>query len=130
MFTTTFSKYCLWIQIKISMTFFLSGFFFHRHWQFTGQQGKEEDHLLFHSTTFPHSQTFRHIFQLCMSDNYHTFMIALLAFTRLLLDKIYHFIKLPLDCLTIWCFYLLTWRFDSRFSLQQFETGNWWTQTR
>ena len=27
-------------------------------------------------------------------------------------------------------FYLLTWRFDSRFSLQQFETENWWTQTR
>ena len=27
--------------------------FFHRHWRFTGQQGKGGDHLLLHSTTLP-----------------------------------------------------------------------------
>ena len=35
---------------------------FHGHWQFTGQQGKEGDDLLFHSTTSTCSQTFRHLF--------------------------------------------------------------------
>ena len=35
---------------------------FHGHWQLTGQQGKGGDHLLFHSTTSTHSQTFRHLF--------------------------------------------------------------------
>ena len=43
--------------------------FFQGHWQFTGQQEKGGDHLLFHSTTstrsFRHSflpRTFRHLF--------------------------------------------------------------------
>ena len=36
--------------------------FFHRHWRFTGQQGKGEDHRLFHSSTSTHSRTFRHLF--------------------------------------------------------------------
>ena len=36
--------------------------FFHRHWRFTEQQGKGEDHLLFHSTTSTYSRTFRHLF--------------------------------------------------------------------
>ena len=35
---------------------------FHRHWWLKGQQGKEEDHLLFHSTTYNCSKTFRHLF--------------------------------------------------------------------
>ena len=42
--------------------FFLSGFFFHGHWKLTGQQGKGENHLLFHSTTSTWSRTFRHLF--------------------------------------------------------------------
>ena len=42
--------------------FFSIRVFFHGHWQFTGQQGKGGDHLLFHSTTSTRSRTFRHLF--------------------------------------------------------------------
>ena len=35
--------------------------------------------------------------QLCMSDDYHVFVIASLAITRMLLDEIYHLIELPFD---------------------------------
>ena len=41
--------------------FFCQGFL-HRHWQFTGQQGKGRNHLLFHSTTSIPAQTLRHLF--------------------------------------------------------------------
>ena len=41
--------------------FFYQGFV-HRHWRFTGQQGKGRDHLLFHSTTSTRSRTLRHLF--------------------------------------------------------------------
>ena len=37
--------------------------------------------------------------QLCMSDDYHVFLIATFVFTRLLLDEIYHLIELPFDWL-------------------------------
>ena len=36
--------------------------FFHRHWRFTGQQGKGGDHPLFLSTTSTRSETLRHLF--------------------------------------------------------------------
>ena len=42
--------------------FFSIRAFFHGHWQHTGQQGKGGDHLLFHSSTFTRSWTFRHLF--------------------------------------------------------------------
>ena len=42
--------------------FFSIRAFFHGHWQATGQQGKGGDHLLFHSSTFTRSRTFRHLF--------------------------------------------------------------------
>ena len=41
--------------------FFSIRVFFHGHWRLTGQQGKGEDHLLFHSTTSTRSRTFRHL---------------------------------------------------------------------
>ena len=41
--------------------FFYQGFL-HRHWRFTGQQGKRGNHLLFHSTTSTRSQTLRTFF--------------------------------------------------------------------
>ena len=71
--------------------------FFHRHWRFTGQQGKRGGHLLFHSTT-AHEHWDIYL-QLCMWDDYHVFLIATLVFTRLLLDEIYHLIELPFDWL-------------------------------
>ena len=73
--------------------------FFHRHWRFTGQQGKGGDHLLFHSTTSTRSRTFKHLFATLHVRWYHIFLIAPLVFTRLLLDEIYHLIELPFDWL-------------------------------
>ena len=86
------------IQKNISWFFFLSiRVFFHRHWRFTGQQGKGGDHLFFHSTTLPSHEHWDIYLQLCMWDDYHVFLIAALVFTRLLLDEIYHLIELPFD---------------------------------
>ena len=42
--------------------FFSIRVFFHGHWQFTGQQRKGGDHLLFHSSTSTRSRTFKHLF--------------------------------------------------------------------
>ena len=46
---------------KVTIFFSIRNFF-HGNWQLTGQLGKGEDHLLFHSTTSTRSQTFRHLF--------------------------------------------------------------------
>ena len=43
-------------------SFFSIRVFFYRHWRFTGQQGKGEDHLLFHFSSSTRSWTFRHLF--------------------------------------------------------------------
>ena len=48
-------------RLKRDMFFFYQGFL-HRHWRFTGQQGKGGDHLLFHSTTSTCSRILRHLF--------------------------------------------------------------------
>ena len=37
--------------------------------------------------------------QLCMWNDYYVFLIATLVFTRMLLDEIYHLIKLPFEWL-------------------------------
>ena len=65
--------------------------------------------------------------QLCMWDDYHIFLIATLAFTRLILDEI-----LPPYRITIWLiddanffFSLFTRWFDTRFLLQQ----SWYGKT-
>ena len=56
--------------------------------------------------------------KLCIWDDCLAFLIAILVFTRLLLDKIYHLTELPFDW---WCnVCLFTW-FDSRF----FVTAIW-----
>ena len=47
---------------KMTKNFFFYQGFLHRHWWFTGQQGKGGDHLLFHSTTSTLSRTLRHLF--------------------------------------------------------------------
>ena len=119
-----------------NMYLFFIRVFFHGHWRLTGQQGKREDHLLLHSTSPIYSYL-----QLCMWDKDHIFLIAPLAFSRLLLDEIYHLIELLFDWL-IDCWLidwlidwwsnvcLFTWWFDSRLLPQQSNTGNRWTQTR
>ena len=81
------------------MYFFFYKGFLHRHWWFTGQQGKGGDHLFFHSTTLPSHEHWDIYLQLCMWDDYHVFLIATLVFTKLLLDEIYHLIELPFEWL-------------------------------
>ena len=46
----------------VFLVFFAVRIFFHRHWQFTRQQRKGGYHLLFHSTIFIRSRTFRYLF--------------------------------------------------------------------
>ena len=116
----------------ITQFIFFIRVFFHGHWRLTGQQGKRGNHLLFHSTTSIHSQTFRnlsatlhvrwlsHILNLTLLDCYS------MSFTTLsnyyLIDDIW---------LMMWFnSYLFHWWLDSKFLLQQFDTGNWWTWTR
>ena len=82
----------------ISDHFFYQGFL-HRHWRFTGQQGKEGDHLLFHSTTSTHSRTLRHLFATLHVRWLSRIFNCKLVFTRLLLDEIYHLIELPFEWL-------------------------------
>ena len=53
--------------------FFSIRVFFHRHWRFTGQQGKGGDHLLFRSTLPPAREHSDIYLQLCMWDDYHIF---------------------------------------------------------
>ena len=79
--------------------FFLSGFSFTDTDHSQGSRGKEG--TIFYSTLpFPpaheHSDSY---LQLCRWDDYHIFLIAILVFTRLLLDKIYHLIELLFDWL-------------------------------
>ena len=50
------------LEQGVKYVFFFYQGFLHRHWRFTGQQGKGGDHLLFHSTTSTRSQTLRHLF--------------------------------------------------------------------
>ena len=88
-----------------NMYLFFIRVFFHGHWRLTGQQGKREDHLLLHSTSPIYSYL-----QLCMWDKDHIFLIAPLAFSRLLLDEIYHLIELLFDWL-IDC-WLIDWLID------------------
>ena len=49
-------------KMKKFLKFFFIRVFFHRHWRFTGQQGKGGHHLLFHSITSTRSRTLRHLF--------------------------------------------------------------------
>ena len=113
---------CLYIQVECSfwvtflfnkkVVFFSIRVFFHGHWQLTGQQGKGGDHLF---STLPLPPTHEHsdiYLQLCTWDGYHIFLIVTLAFTKLLLDEIYHMLKLLFDSFmdVILVFvYLLKW---------------------
>ena len=111
---------------------FLSGFSFTDSDDLQGSKVREG--TIFYSTlSLPPAHEHSDIYlQLCMWDDYHIFLIATLVFTRLLLDEIYHLIKLPINWLIDWlidwwcnvCFF--AWWFDPRFLLQQFDMGNRW----
>ena len=114
-----------------NIRFFLYQGFPHRHWQSTGQQGREG--TIF-SSTLPLQPAHKHweiYLQLCMWDDYHVFLDATLVFTRLLLDEIYHLIGLTFEWLIDDAmFVLFTWWIDTRFLLQRFEIGNRWVWAR
>ena len=68
------------------------------------QDSRGKDETIFFSTLLlppAHKHPDIHL-QLCMSDDYHIFSMALLVFTRLLLDEIYHLIKLHFNWLMMW----------------------------
>ena len=71
-------------KVNINQSLFFSiKVFFHRHWRFTGQQGKECYHLfiplyLFHSLT--NTETF--YLQLCKWDDYHVFSFSINHFYK------------------------------------------------
>ena len=103
--------------------FFSIRVFFHRHWLFTGQQGKT---IFYSNLPLPLAHKHSDIYlQLCIWDEYQVFLIASLVFTRQLLNEIYRLIELPFDWLMMqWYFScLFTWWFNSMFLLQQFEKG-------
>ena len=105
--------------------------FFHGHWRLRGQQGKWGDHLLFHSTTSTCSRTFRHLFA-----TLHVRWLSHIFNHTTCIYQTATWWDLPPYQITIWLIddvtlvflfvYVMIW-FD--FFLQQFETGNWWTQT-
>ena len=126
------------LYLSIFWKFTLFTFFFLSGFSFTdtddSQDSRGREGAIFYST-LPLPPVHKHsdiYLQLCIWDDYHIFLIAPLVFTRLLLDEIYHLIQLLLDWLMMWCnFCLFTWWwFDTRFSLQQFDTENLWTWTR
>ena len=109
------------IFLIVFFFFFLPGFSFTDTDDSQDCRGREW--TIFYSTIpLPPAQEQSYIYlQLCMWDGYHIFLIAMLVFTRLLIDEI-----LPPYQITIWLidnmkfvFSLSTWWFDTRFFLQQ-----------
>ena len=101
------------LTLKTEIFFFSVRVFFHRHWQLTGQQGKGGYHLLFHSTTLTHSQTFRTTLYVRWD---HIFLTSTLVFTRLLLMRLTTLSNYYL--VDSWCnlnFRLVACWFDFRF---------------
>ena len=100
-------------ETYFSISIFLSGF------SFTDtdnpQDSRDREGTIFCST-LPSSPAHEHsdiYLQLCTWDDYHIFLIAILAFIRLLFDEIYHLIKLLFDRLMMWYWFsfvcLLIW---------------------
>ena len=108
----------------MTSNFFLSrqNFFFLSGFSFTdtdnSQDSRWREGIIFYSTLpLPPAHEHSDIYlQLCMWDDYHIFLIALLAciYQLLLLDEIYHLIELPFwladDVTPSFC--LFTWWFD------------------
>ena len=107
-----------------------SGFFFyqgflHRHWRFTGQQGKGGDHLLFHSITSTRSRTLRHLFATLhvrwLSRIFNRNACVYQTATRWDLPPY----RITIWVIDWWCnICLFTWWIDTKFLLQRFDIEN------
>ena len=101
--------------------FFFNRIFSHRHWRFTGQQGKGGEHLLFHSTTSTRSRTFRHLFA-----TLHVRWLSRIFNRNACVYQTATRWDLPPYRITIWLIdwrcnvCLFTWWIDFRFFLQRF----------
>ena len=116
--------------MHVKLYFFSIRVFFHGHWQFTGQQWKGGDHVLFYPTTFTSSGTFRHLFATLhvrwLSHIFNCTACIYQTATRW---------DLPPSRITIWLIndvrLILVWLLDdliTSFS-SNFVMGNQWTQT-
>ena len=102
--------------------FFYQGFL-HRRWQFTGQQGKGGDHLLFHCTTSTRSRTLTHLFATLhvrwLSRIFNRNVCVYQTGTRWDLSNY----RITIWVIDWWCnVCLFTWLIDTRFLLQRFDT--------
>ena len=103
--------------------FFYQGFL-HRHWRFTGQQGKGGYHLLFHSTTSARSRTLRHLF----ATLHVRWLSRIFSHNACVYQTAIRW-DLPTYRITIWVIdwlivCLFTWWIDTKFLLQRFDIGN------
>ena len=83
-----------WLKNKL---FFLSGFSLTDTDDSQDSRGREGT-IVYSTLPLPPARENSDIYmQLCMCGDYHIFLITMLVFTRLLIDEIYHLIKLPFD---------------------------------
>ena len=120
---------CCFIWLYRIFRVFFYQVFFHRHWRFTGQQGKGGDHLLFHTTTSTRSRTLRHLFAIL-----HVRWLSRIFNRNACFYQTATRWDLPPYRITIWVIdwwcnvCLFTWWIDSRFLLQRFHMGNRWNE--
>ena len=93
---------CFWLTPLLPIRWPLSGFSFTDTDDSQDSTGREG--TIFYSTLpLPRDHEHSEIYlQLCTWNDFHIFLFALLVFTRLLPDEIYHLIKLPFDWLIDW----------------------------
>ena len=119
------------LTLSINIIFFSVRVFFHGHWRLMRQQGKGEDHFLFHSTTSTRSRTFRHLFA-----TLHVRWLSRIFNRNACVYQTASRWDLPPYRITIWVIglgcdvCLLTWWIDTRFLLKRFDIRNRWIWTR
>ena len=120
-------------KVKINFLRKVIPFLFLSEFSFTdtddSQDGRGREETFFYSTlplptaqkhlgiyllysTLPLLPTHKHLgnyLQFCIWDECHIFLIAMFAFTRLLLDEFYHLIELPFHLLMMWYYFLFVY---------------------
>ena len=121
------SLFFLFVVAFIRFFFSIRVFFHNPRW-FTGQQVKGLNHFLFYCATSTRLRTFRHLFATLhvrwLSRIFNRTACIYQIATRWDLPPYWITIWLIGDAMLFFCF--ITWWFDSRFLLQQFDTWNQW----